>query len=55
MKKFFSDILGQIWTLVGLFVAWIVLEGSAKQVVGWLIIASTIIWIVSFSIRNPKD
>ena len=55
MKNFFSDIIGQIWTLVGLFVAWIVLEGSAKTVVGWLIIGSTLVWLVSYSIRNPKE
>jgi hypothetical protein len=35
MKKFLNDMLGQAWTLLGMFVAWLVLEGSAKEIVGW--------------------
>ena len=35
MKKWFSDIANQIWTLLGMFVAWVVLDGSAKTIVGY--------------------
>ena len=52
MKNFFGDIIGQIWTLLGMFVAWIVLEGSAKTIVGYLIIASVVIWIATYWIRK---
>jgi hypothetical protein len=55
MKNFFSDIVNQLWTLLGMFVAWVVLEGSAKTVVGYAIIAATIVWSVTFKLRNPKD
>ena len=55
MKEFFSDIANQLWTLLGMFVAWVVLEGSAKTVVGYAIVLSTIIWGVTFKLRNPKD
>ena len=55
MKEFFSDIANQLWTLLGMFVAWVVLEGSAKTVVGYAIVASTIVWSVTFKLRNPKD
>lgn len=55
MKKFFNDIVGQIWTLLGMFVAWIVLEGTAKTVVGWLIIASTIVWVITFPLRKDDE
>jgi hypothetical protein len=54
MKDFFNDIVGQAWTLVGLFIAWVVLEGSAKEIVGWLIIATTIFWIATYWIRRDK-
>jgi hypothetical protein len=50
--KFLNDLIGQIWTLLGMFVAWVVLEGSAKVVVGWCIIASLAIWIISYPLRN---
>jgi hypothetical protein len=55
MKDFFSDIANQLWTLLGMFVAWVVLEGSAKTVVGYAILLSTVIWGVTFKLRNPKD
>jgi hypothetical protein len=55
MKEFFSDIANQLWTLLGMFVAWVVLEGSAKTVVGYAIMLSIVIWGVTFKLRNPKD
>jgi hypothetical protein len=33
-------------------VAWIVLEGSAKTVVGWCILASIALWLITFPFRN---
>ena len=38
-----------------MFIAWVVLDGSAKTVVGWAIIVSTIIWLVSMGIREKKE
>ncbi len=55
MKKFFNDMLGQLWTLLGMFVAWIVLEGSAKTVVGWAILGSIAAWVVTFPLRNHDE
>jgi len=53
--KFLNDLIGQLWTLLGMFVAWIVLEGSAKTVVGWCIIGSLIIWMITFPLRKDDD
>jgi len=55
LKKFLNDIVGQVWTLLGMFVAWLVLEGSAKEVVGWAILATTVLWIVTYPLRIEKD
>ena len=55
MKKFFSDIANQLWTLLGMFIAWVVLDGSAKTVVGSAIAISTIIWGVTYKLRNSED
>lgn len=52
MRNFFNDLLGQLFTFIGLFIAWIVLEGTAKTVVGYAIIAGAVIWVGSFWIRN---
>jgi hypothetical protein len=50
--KFLNDLIGQLWTLLGMFVAWIVLEGSAKTVIGWCIIVSLVIWMASYPLRK---
>jgi hypothetical protein len=54
MKQFLNDILGQLFTLLGMFIAWLVLEGSAKTVVGWAILASIAVWIISYPLRNRE-
>lgn len=53
--KFLNDLIGQIWTLLGMFVAWVVLEGSAKTVVGWCIIVSLVIWMATFPLRKDDE
>ena len=55
MKKFLNDLLGQAWTLLGMFVAWLVLEGSAKTVVGWAIIGTTVVWMITYPLRNHVE
>jgi hypothetical protein len=54
IRKFFNDILGQAWTLLGMFVAWVVLEGSAKTIVGYCIVGTLSLWIVTYPIRNKE-
>jgi len=47
--------LDQAWTLLGMFVAWIVLEGSAKTVTGWLILMTLAIWAITYPLRAGRD
>jgi hypothetical protein len=55
MKGFLSDIIGQLFTLLGMGVAWIVLEGTARTIVGWGILAAIVVWMVTFPLRREKD
>ena len=55
MKKWFSDFFNQLWTILGMFTAWVVLEGSAKTIVGYAIMVTLVIWAVTLNIRNMKD
>lgn len=55
MVNFFKDMADQLWTLLGMFIAWIVLDGSAKDVVGWATIGTLIAWIVTYPLRNRED
>ena len=53
--KFFTDVLNQLWTILGMFIAWIVMEGSAKTVVGYAIITTFFLWVVTLPIRLKDD
>lgn len=57
-RDFFSDLIldlvSQSWTLVGLTVAWLVLEGSAKVLTGNLIVATLVVWVLTFPLRHRK-
>jgi hypothetical protein len=55
IRNVFKDILDQAWTLLGMAVAWLVLEGSARDVTGTLILVTLAIWILTYRIRNPKE
>jgi hypothetical protein len=59
MKKFllglFKDIIEQAWTLLGMAVAWLVLEGSAKDLTGNLILITLCVWVLTFPLRRDKD
>ena len=55
IKNIVSDLLDQAWTLLGMFIAWVVLDGSAKTIVGYAIIMTLVIWIITYSIRNRNE
>ena len=55
MVKLIKDILDQQWTLLGMFIAWVVLDGSAKTLVGYAIIGTLVVWAVTYPLRNRED
>jgi hypothetical protein len=59
MKKWivdrFREMLNQTFTLLGMFIAWVVLTGSAKTVVGWAILWSIVVWLISMGLREQKE
>lgn len=50
-----KDLIDQAWTLLGMFIAWVVLDGSAKTVVGYGIVLTTGIWIITSPLRNKEE
>ena len=50
-----KDLIDQAWTLLGMFIAWVVLDGSAKTIVGYGIIATTGLWIITSPFRNKEE
>jgi hypothetical protein len=55
MKNFIRDMLDQTFTLLGMFVAWLVLDGSAKTVTGYAIVFCTALWAITYPLRNSGD
>jgi ABC-type uncharacterized transport system fused permease/ATPase subunit len=55
MVKFFKDMVDQLWTLLGMFIAWVVLDGSAKAIVGYAILGTMFAWVVTYPIRNREE
>jgi hypothetical protein len=53
--KFLRAFLNETFTLVGLFIAWLVLEGTAKEITGWTILVTTIIYIATHDFRNKDE
>ena len=55
LKKRLMAILSENFTFLGFFVAWVVLEGSAKTVVGYVTLASVAIWFLTIGIREDDE
>lgn len=55
MKNFLNDIIGQIFTILGFYVAWVTLDGSAKPAVLQATLFVIFIWVLSYPLRREKD
>ena len=55
VRKHVVAITGDTFTYVGLGIAFFTLDGSAKQVTGFLIIGGFVIWLVTLPIRDSDD
>ena len=54
--KWFKDagmeLIAQAFTLLGFFIAWLTLTGSARDIVGIAVLITTIIWLVTIPLRK---
>jgi hypothetical protein len=48
-------ILNENFTFLGFFVAWVVLEGSAKTVVGYVTLFSIALWFLTIGVRAKAE
>jgi hypothetical protein len=55
VKALLNDIIEQAWTLVALCIGYIVLDGTARTLTGYLIIGTLLFWIATFPLRYKKD
>lgn len=47
-----KESIAQIFTLLGFFIAWFTLTGTAQDIVGIAIIISTIVWLLTIRLRD---
>jgi hypothetical protein len=48
------EVIAQAFTLLGFFIAWLTLTGSARDIVGIAVLATTVVWLVSIPLRKEK-
>ena len=53
--KAIKESIAQVWTLLGFFIAWLTLTGTAQQIVGIATVAATILWLVTIPLREEKE
>lgn len=53
--KAVKESIAQAWTLLGFFIAWLTLTGTAQQIVGVATILCTILWLVTIPLREEKE
>lgn len=51
----FRDLVDQVWTIVALLIGWVLLEGSARDVVGTLIWITLVVWIITYPTRHDPE
>jgi uncharacterized membrane protein YdbT with pleckstrin-like domain len=47
-----KESIAQIFTILGFFIAWFTLTGSAQDIVGIAIIVSIVIWLLTIYMRD---
>lgn len=55
LGKAIKESIAQVWTLLGFFIAWLTLTGTAQQVVGIATVLATILWLVTIPLREEKE
>ena len=47
--------IAQIFTILGFFIAWLTLTGTAQQIVGLATLAATVLWLITIPLREEKE
>lgn len=55
LSEAIKESIAQVWTLLGFFIAWLTLTGTAQQIVGMATLAATVLWLITIPLRQEKD
>ena len=48
------EVIAQAFTLLGFFIAWLTLTGSARDIVGIAVLAVTVLWLITIPLRKGE-
>ena len=55
LKAAIVESIAQIFTILGFFIAWLTLTGTAQQVVGVATLISIALWLITIPLREEKE
>ena len=55
LKAAVVESIAQVFTILGFFIAWLTLTGTAQQVVGIATLISIVLWLVTIPLREEKE
>ena len=50
-----KESIAQLWALLGFFIAWLTLTGTAQDVVGIATVIVTVIWLITIPLRKDEE
>ena len=54
-KAAIIESIAQVFTILGFFIAWLTLTGTAQQIVGIATLVSIVLWLVTIPLREEKE
>jgi hypothetical protein len=54
-KAAIIESIAQVFTILGFFIAWLTLTGTAQQIVGLATLVSIVLWLVTIPLREEKE
>ena len=55
LKAALVESIAQVFTILGFFIAWLTLTGTAQQIVGLATVVSIVLWLVTIPLREEKE
>ena len=55
IKDAIMESINQVFTILGFFIAWLTLTGTARDIVGLATIASLAIWLITIPLRKDGE
>jgi hypothetical protein len=55
LKAAIVESIAQVFTILGFFIAWLTLTGTAQQVVGVATLISIALWLITIPLREDKE